>query len=758
MAFSCAAAAQSAFAQPAPDVSATVRNDQAAVDDSTGLAAIVVTAQHRAENVQDVPISISILSEERLEAQGTQSVLDLQHTTPGITFGQSAGFSNFYARGVGNSFATPAAQSPIAFYIDGVYLSNVSSAVFELADVSRVEILKGPQGTLYGRNAVGGAVNVITKTPTEEFDLDLSATYGNYNTRRASLYVSGGTPTVQANFSLSVHKSDGYYKNLIPGQRDLNAANSVSFRGKLRFTPNSDVEVILAGDYIKDKGYGFSGGGSFGYPETIGVGAPVVATDVLLGGQVTSRPWRTTYAGDFSNDIDNGGLSLTAKLDLGPVDLVSISAYRSFDFEHTIPTGASSSGRNIAFPTDLQRSLSQEFRLLSDTDGPFNWIAGVYYLRDRSGFNPLAVKQNIFFPITIDIFSKVRSKSYAAFAEGTYEIAPGLSIIAGLRYSDDKLHHYQAVTEVSLPFPPFEVITDSSGAKAHFSAVTPRLSVKYERDEGLYYATYSQGYRSGLFNVSNVAPTRALDLPVSPERLDAYEVGAKWELFDNRVRLNIAGFYYDDKDLQVQSLVSSGGTTLQNASARIKGIDIDGEWMVSDALTLRGGAGYLDAKYSSFPNAAVYAAHSAALVGTQQGVAPCPGDLQGTSLLAASCLVSQNLTGQRLLRSPVFTGTIAADIRLPIPEDKGSLLLSASLYHSDSFRTTANATLVSPAYDLVNASLRYVFPDERVSVMVFGTNLTNAKYYNTGGEQELSRGLMYGKPRMYGVTLNYSLK
>tara|TARA_R110000772_G_scaffold73034_11_gene159044 strand:+ start:264 stop:2510 length:2247 start_codon:yes stop_codon:yes gene_type:complete len=715
---------------------------------NVGIQDIVVTAQKRSERLQDVPASITALSAESLEAGGITSAMDLPKSTPGLTFGSTAVWTNFYMRGIGTSIANAGAQSPVAFYVDGVYLSDTAAIALGLDDVERVEILKGPQGTLYGRNALGGAINVITRQPPEGLDVRVKASVGNFDNRQVTGYIGVGDEKIGANFTINRHLRDGYYKN-VAGGADLNDLDNLSMRGKIRFTPTDDIELTVAADYSLQKGGG-PGTTNLVYASD----GTVVPTGVLFGGIVPTKPWETSITGDVSSRARDEGLSLTGRFGLGSVDLVSVTSIRDFKVKHGVDFDATNATVAEWRSNTFRRQFSQELQLLSNGDGPFNWITGLYYLHDKAGMSPFNYNNfgstGLPFGTNILINTKVKGDSYAAFAEGTYDINDEFSVIVGARYSKDKLNHYDARQTVTLapPNPPIEVVNfDSSGAKKSWDAFTPKVTLKYDRPEGLYYITASKGYSSGLFNITNIAPTRELDIPVDPQRMDALEVGAKWQLFNNSVQVNLAGFYYKIKDLQTFQIAGNATTTFENAGAKIKGIDMDVLWQVSPYLNIRGAFEILDGKYRDYQNAGIY------VLNTNQGIGTSCNGVPGTTPLDSGCPASVDLSGQRLLRSPKFTSTVGFDYTVPfVPEDSGKVVFTGNWNHSSSYLVSVNASIVSPKYDMFSAAMKYTSPDERWSFSLWGNNLSNAKYYTTGGDGNYGRAIMLNAPRMYGIT------
>jgi iron complex outermembrane recepter protein len=717
--------------------------------DAGTLSEIVVTAQKRGERLEDVPATITAVTPQQIAALGINSTLQLGESTPGVTIGQTAAWTNFYMRGIGNDFNTPAAQSPVALYVDGVYHADAAAMAFGLNDVAleRIEVLKGPQGILYGRNALGGAINVITKAPSKDLQLDVRATGGNLGDGELAAYMSGGNDVLQASLAVDRHVRDGYNKNIAPGGRDQDNIDDLSILSKLRYAPSQNIEITLGLDYSLQKGRG-PGTQDLPFPaQPTAFAGGVVPTGALFGGILTTEPWRTSVASDLSVRARDEGVSLIGRFHFDAFDLVSITAYRNYSDRLGVDFDATNATVTEWRAELFHRQTSQEFQIISPASGRLSWIAGLYYLHDNAGdpnfhFNQFANFGGVY----VDLHTAVRNDSYAGFLTGTYKITDALSIVAGA-------DHYLAQETVTLAAPPIVVAAiDSGGSSQSWSAFTPQITLKYERPEGIYYLTASKGYSAGLYNITNIAPIAALDQPVAPQKMKALEVGAKWKLFDDRLRLNVSGFYYNLEDLQVQQLASSGFTTFENSDAKIRGIDADLLWAATSNLTVRAAIESLTAYYSAYHNAAVWSPN------LQQGnfaVPPCGGQ-PGTTPFDAECLTSADLTGQTLLRSPKITSTLGFDWRIPIVNaGQGSVVLSANWYHSASYLESVNASIVSPAYDSYSANLGYMSPDKTWSASLWGHNLSNAKYFLTGGDANYGRTIMYAEPRTYGVSIGF---
>jgi iron complex outermembrane receptor protein len=715
-------------------------------DTARGLETIVVTAQKRSESLDSVPATISAVTGADLTARGVTSTLELAHYTPGLTIGRTATWTNFYMRGIGNSFNTPAAQSPVAMYIDGVYQADAAAMAFGLQNVERIEVVKGPQGTLYGRNALGGAINVITLAPTKELSVKVRATAGNLGNQQYSGYISGGGDLAQANLAADYHVRDGYYKNIAPGGRDLNDIDDVSARGKIRFTPFDALDMTLSLDYSEQ-----NGSGPAVYNQPFKTPWPI-PTAGLFGGILPTKDWQTSATSDLSGHARDKGASLNARYHFGSMDLVSITASREFKNDHGVDFDGSNPTVVEWRAQDFHTQFSQEFQLLSTGDTRLSWITGLYYLHDDAGFEPLHFNNFADYGgVFIDLNTAVKNDSYAAYAEGTYKFTDAWALTVGGRYSKDKLEHYESRQTVSLPAPPMVVQDiDSSGSKADFDAFTPRISLTYQRPEGLYYLTASQGYSAGLYNITNIAPTRQDDKAIKPQNVDAVELGAKWQLFDNTVHLNVAGFYYEIQDLQTMQIAGSGLTSFENANAKSQGIDADILWAATRDLTLRAAFEVLDATYTKYKSAAVWEPN------LQQGSPASCGGAPGTSAADAECLVTADLKGEDLVRSPKFTSILGFDWNLPfVAASSGAVVVNGNWYHSDDFRISTNGTIVSPSYDSFNASLTYTSQADTWSASLWGNNLSDAKYFINGASGNYGDLVTLAEPRTYGVTFSY---
>jgi iron complex outermembrane receptor protein len=689
----------------------------AAAQDDGGVKDIVVTAQRRSENLQNVPVAVTALTPETLAVAGVTSTDDLKALTPGLNFNTNlGGFGQPRIRGVGTTATGPGIENPTATYIDNVYIGTSAGALFALNDVDQVAVLKGPQGTLFGRNATGGLIQVTTRAPSIEPHAEVQFGYGNYKTVNASGYVTGGiTDTLAASITgLYENQADGFGKNLFNGQ-DIQTHREAAGRVKLQWKPDALTKVTLSGDYSQitaaDPAIRTYGLTMFGTP------TPGGNRDIDLNVQpyLNSRQW---------------GTSLTAERELGGVQLVSISAYRDSKF-HVIFDADQLPINGLALDeTQIDKQFSQELQLQSTGSGPFKWVAGAFYFHSIGRYDPIrtsgAFLASPFFPLqAVDLYVDQRLDSYAGYAQGTYAIDDATNITAGLRFTSDhrKIVESQTLTVAGFPVPQAPV----SEAKT-FNKLTWRLAIDHRfSPDVMAYASYNRGFKSGSF-----APDTFPIAVLEPETLDAFEVGLKTELFDRKVRFNVAAFYYDQKNLQVNQIVQ-GVLLVYNASGSTSyGIDADLQARVTSNFTINAGASYLHARYKTFLNA------------FELFPLPTGGN---------SFDQNGNATGNRLQNTP--DSTINAGATYDIPTSSGKFTLAANFYHNSGYFADPQNRLRQAPYELVDASVSWVSPDGHMLIRVWSKNLTNSFYYQQTNPLNVGDNYVAAAPRTFGGTIGF---
>jgi iron complex outermembrane receptor protein len=619
---------------------------------SESLAEIVVTAQKREERLQDVPISITAISGSDLARNGVETTHDLPSVVSGLVWSNQGAWIEPNLRGVYTNVAAVGSASPIAIYLDGVYQPLQSGTITDLPDVSRIEVSKGPQGTLFGRNASGGAISIYTLdpsfTPTGKFsvsagDYDGSKQSGHYN---ISTFLAGPLvdDTLAGSFSASYDRTDGYLTDDVTGGRG-GEINSAVFRGKLLWKISDAVRLLTTVYYEHRDDQTTEAGFPQGGVTTASFYPPSV---------VPTQPWHYAFDGPTPTaNLDSRGASIKAMVDFDAGTLTSITAYQNYDVL-VVDDGhaAYSPGCVAAFDCIVgilrtpDQVYSQEFDFASKQMGMFRYVAGLFALDNDAQEQDVYNSANVYIDNT-----SIRTISYAAFAEGTADVTDQFSVVAGLRVNKDILRAFGS----------YFGAPEARYADKNWTSTTPRVSLVYKINSAVNtYFTYSQGFKAGIVSgQSTTAPA------ANPEKIYAYEVGLK--AAQENYSLDVAAFYYDYRDLQVEVFDDQTLATepLNAARAEITGLDIDGTVKLTHEFQMRLDATYLPtAKYKSFPNAVAY-------------LPP----LSATGLVTDN---NYNATGSRMLVTPVWTGTLAGTYTKELAA--GVFEGTASLYHSGGYR------------------------------------------------------------------------
>lgn len=688
---------------------------------SSQLQDIVVTAQKRSENLQKVPISVSVATSAQLESAGIEGLQNLKMVTPSVQIANSANQIFPFIRGIGSRALAPGIESPVAIYVDGVYYASTSSTAFSFNNIEQIEVLKGPQGTLFGRNATGGLIQVTTRDPSDTPSGSLELGYGNFQTFKGNAYISGPIAEgVSADLALTgLTMGDGYGKNRFNGEDIRRVYHDIGVRSKWKFDLGPDTEARLIFDYADAKNNTFVAG--------VRKGTTIAPP---FGPQINSD-----Y--DISQDVQpiinvrSGGVSLRIDQALGDIKLVSISAYRDLKYSQPFDGDYTAVHATEILVKERDKQFSQEFQLLSPSNQAFQWVLGGYYYWSDSGYGPLAL--SFFGPsrrvtplgtlIRQENGTAQTAESLAAFGQGTLEITPQLHVTAGLRYTTEKRELEGPVTQFFLDGTSAVTRVDNSD---RFNKLTFRGAIDYQiTDNILGYVSFNRGFKSGGFNPAVVALGA-----FRPEQLDAYEAGLKTTLFDRRLRLNMAVFRYNYSDLQVSRLVNGVTGIVNGGSARTYGLDIDGQAQLGENLTLTFAYNYLNAEYKSFPGAPF------AVPGPNGGFATVIGDA----------------AGKRTALSPRNTANLGINYEVPL--SNGSLVFGTTAYYSSRFFFEPDNVIEQPKFVTLAGSIKWSVNDN-LSFSVWGTNLTNQRVLQNGN---ITGGLYrsaFEPPRTYGFTLGF---
>lgn len=669
---------------------------------------ILVTATRTgATRLQDTPLAVTAFDAAALDATGIKDVRDLASLTPNLLVTQNGAMSQIYIRGIGSNNVFGGSDPSSTIHLDGAYLARPASYLSNFLDVERIEVLRGPQGTLYGRNSVGGTINVISRKPEQDLEAKAQLTVGNYGLLRAEGYVSGPivADKVAASISFIGSRRDGYLDNIVPGVGDADNERTLGTRAQIRLTPSAPLEVIIRADYLH------SDAALAGYIKIL---------------QSTTDPLSNSILGDFRKisvdirpaaDQRDWGVAAEVNYDLSDsTQLKSLTSHRS----NRLIQASDTDGTAIVFRrTDIfedQNQFSQELDLTGKF-GSLSYIVGLYYFDEHIDVNATVTT---FSTIASSNRPSINTQALAAFGQATYAITDQLSLTAGIRYTRERKNFDQHVLRTSsltgVTLTGFPVIYSSRGI---YKAGTPKFGLEFRPVNGvLLYASVTKGFKSGGFNFASINPAQGFE----PETLWSYEAGAKLDLFDRALRLNGTVFHYDYKDLQVLSFLSPGVPDITNASnAKVDGVEIEAQLRPASWLQLGGNLAYLDAKYKDYPSALR------------------PGN------------IPFDASGNRLSLSPKWSYTLYSQVDAPLGE--GSVFARAEFsYRTRQFFTASNSGLdVQSGYALINASAGYTFPGDRFQLIAFARNLTDKEYVTSTAS--FGAGILgrVGEPRTYGL-------
>lgn len=696
---------------------------QAANDDVSSGAGreIIVTAQKRAEALENVPIAITALSEQRLAATNVTNFTDVTALSPGTTISNTGPFFLPAIRGVTSQGISGGNENNIATYIDGIYQPNQIGLNFDLASVESIEILKGPQGTLFGRNATGGAILVKTLDPGKDFEGRVKVSYARFNDFRAKAYLSVPlNDSLAFNIAALYRNSDGFMKDI--SGFDSASHKEVNVRTKLKYTSGSGFSAILGFTYINLN----ANNSVWQYVDN--PGAALIAAlppPNGLGGvnaNMTTKPYTTSYSFPPQTKSEVFAPNLTTEFDIGGVHVKTISSYQ--DITEFTRIDIDGSPLPIARQdTDHKNTVhSEEINFSSKIGDRVDWVAGLFYFTNKWVTGPNSIN------FAAPTFNTLKAKSWAAFADTTVRLTDRLFLVGGLRYSWEKRSQSATYTATTAP-------VYTSGTWHNF---TPRAVLRYEvADRTNVYASWSRGFKSGNVDLSGAI--------IKPEKIDAYELGFK--TVTGKLRFDASTYYYNYRNLQDNQTIQSGGglLTMQGnvASARIYGAEAQADYTPIDNLDLFAGISWLHARYRSYP-----AASSIVKVA-----------IPNTPFFSWTT-IPEDLSGKEMPRAPQWTLNGGFNYRIDAG-GTGSFDVAGSVSYMSAHNpnrstldpATGDYLYRVPGYALVNASLTWHSTDKKYEVSVFGTNIFDKQYYAVyDAFSTFGKYVHYGEPATYGVS------
>lgn len=761
---------------------------QAQEQDVEGLEEVVVTARKQTENLQEVPLAVSVFDAKSLESKGVDNIVGIADYSPNVTLDFTSPISGAssalvaYIRGIGQSDFAINFEPGVGVYVDGVYYARTIGSVIDLMDVERIEVLKGPQGTLFGRNTIGGAINVTTRSPSQEFEANAELTLGSFNRSDARAFLNVPlSETVAMSVAYASRNRDGYverrpfpgfsnnepsdlrYDNgalsRLPNGNDLGNQNNDTIRAKLSWDMSDDVNLVLSVDHVAVRENSAPSVLVAAFPEApgaleglynacvAGVGPPI-CTNVAGVGDLTGR---TPYDARFlsGNRHVNYGNSVSGTY----VDLTGASATLNWDVTDSIAFKSITAWRELdsAFGEDAdmspviidhhgfvmdQRQVSQELQL-TGTTGKLNWATGLYYFRETGGIHDYVPLGGGL--LQVDGPNSLENVSSAAFGQVTYHILDRWSVTLGARYTqEDKefnggQHDRNALafnlgyplalhpdpSDPTLYFPPGTLQQD-------FSDTSLRAGTEFKfTDDVFAYVSYAEGFKSGGWDTRLTSPV--LVVPgFEPEYAETFEVGLKSEWLDRTLRVNVAAFRTDYTDLQLIIQQGISPLTTNAGKSKIDGAELEFQWAPVEGLLLSGSYGWIDARYTE---------------------------------LDADANASGIFLSNQFNNTPENTFSLTADYDQKLGGGGTLAWHLGYSWNDDVFNDATNTPLLfQEAYGLLNASLMFTSSDEKWSLGVGGDNLSDEEYIMSGFNQP---GVGYtiatqGRPREWWARLKFN--
>ena len=700
---------------------------------STLLEEVLVTAQRREQSLQEVPMAITAFTAEQLQDLQADNLDSLQGSVPNLNLVQGRGSNssvNVFIRGVGQPDALQTFDPAVGIYVDDVYMARIQGAMFKLYDIERIEVLRGPQGTLYGKNTPGGAIRLITRNPGDEMEAAANLTLGDYGRTQLSAYLSGPvTDNLSLGLSVLTDQRDGFVTDPITG-REYNDEDTMVARMKGIWTASDDVDVTFSLDYTKED-----------VALTLGrAEAPLVSVDLGTGGLVLRHlPYPGEWQFDSSTDLgelggqktENWGGNVTVSWDINDgLTLKSITAYRELQSDLYIDIDATTLQLGNVFVGIDQDQFSQEFQLLGTNGDDISWVAGVYYLDESVPSHQEAYADDfllfngipISFLRTID--DDLQTKSYAFFGQVDWAFADSWNLGLGLRYTKEEKDYFRTTSTFSNILgnaDPAFAFSDSDS----WSDWTPTITLDYDMNQNVHwYGRLAKGFKSGGFNgrANSAADVSTFD----PETVWTAEIGAKTRSTDGSLQANFAVFKSNYDDFQARVSVGDGidfrFPVLNAAKLDIQGVEMELFWLPVESLSLAAQVGYLDSTYG---DGGFYGA---------DGIEDEPAF------------------------SPEWTGRLAGTYTLDMGES--SLSLTAAVSYRDAMQLSVenSPVLTEGDYTLVDLLFNWTFADDHWSLYGGIKNLTD-ELYKVEGQDFRSVGNIqtayYGDPETWTLGVEY---
>ena len=715
---------------------------------------VIITAQRREERLQDVPVTVSAFTGAQLERRGIESSEDLTKITPGLSFAQTGYTPQPTIRGVGTRGVSAGEESTVSLYIDGIYQPYMTNGFFKLNSVQRIEVLKGPQSTLYGRNSTGGAINVITVNPPEGFRAKASLSYGSFNETTGKVYVGGGNEVFGADISAVYYTADGYLHD-IETNTDRGDQSDYTIRSKLQFRPTDDISLTLSASHAQSKDYA----ANLGQP----VNGNTIAARWLPTPALPTRTYDIALGRDIPFKTLTDNVALIGNFGLGDMSLNIVSSYMRTKTK-LYGNDPSATGAPVfrSYTSADPSSWYNEIYLRSG-EGRFEWIVGAVLFNDEAPYTDYRIYTwngvtgaGSRFTLT-QHENSVGTESAAVYGQISFDFTEKLSVTLGGRYTDEekwmKRTNYRSGQvagivdpgQPDLPYLAPPTAPPNSKVTTGFTNFSPSINVQYKfNDDYMIYGKAGSGFKSGIYSAGSSS-----QVPADPEEITQYELGIKSDPFP-WLRINASIYHSDYSGLQA---VSRDPVTLapvlQNAAnAVIDGFELEVYASPIDRLNLSFGLALTKGEYEKWDAAQVTFPATAV---NPPAATPC---MMGTGpLIGGNRSVFCDVSGNPIQRQPETMVIVGGDYTWQLGES--DLTLSANLAYQSEFAWEPSGRLVEPERTLIDAELTWIAPNDRFRVALWGQNLTDEAYAQALSASGTSDLVTMARPRTVGIRLSY---
>jgi iron complex outermembrane recepter protein len=702
-----------------------------ASSDSSMLQTVTVTAQRRSERLQDVPITVTNLTADQLANANVKDLTGIQTLAPAVRFDITGSELQPTIRGVGTAVVTSGEGANVGIYVDGFYNVNPQALDFQLLNVQSIQVLEGPQGTLFGHNTTAGAILVTSTKPSETTSGTADVSYEKYNAQRYQEYFTTGVAENLAVDMAGVFlRGDGYTNNIVTGSDTSGAYKDWMIRTGVKYDPTDKISVLF--HYLHDDSYDPATAMTNAY--TIG-GMAQSPGAVMPGAIVATSPNTIANAAESYFHNRSNAEQLAVGFDLDVANLTSYSQYREdsdtlarLNDEVTAVPAALYPCVNAAAYCDqltlsvpsFARTITQEFLLTSRPGGRLDWTAGLFYLNYKE--HEIATLSFLGGPDDLVATNGTDTVSTAAYFDATYQVLDDLFLTAGVRYSHDE------VRDAYFQDPGRQYLPTLTG-----NPVSPRFVLRYSLNSASStYFSFTRAFKSAIYNVGGDQTT-----PVAPESINAYEVGYKYAA--NSLSMNLASFFYDYKNLQIANYTTTASLVSNAANSRIYGFEAQAQYQITSNFAITANGTYLHAEYLNYKGAPSY----------QQ----CLDPLTCGSNYGSQIETPVDLTDHQMMRAPTFAGTLSP--RYSTPLARGITTFSANLFYTTKVTLDPTGVYNQGAYPLLGLRAEWTDPSKRLSVALYGENVTNRAYRTEVSATTAAVSQTWGHPATVGGEVKY---